>query len=331
MSEALNIPEGGLDLNSAAALMLDRADGNRENEATEEEPRNESEALAEGEVFEDESAETEIDDAELLDEEESYEEDDEVERISLKVDGEEVEVDLDELKKGYSRQASYTKKSQELASQRKEFEAHQQAILQERATYADLLGKLQNHLLIEEQGVEPNWDALFEENPVQASKQKYLYEKQSKARKDQLGRIASEQNRLSQELQAEQTRVLQALIVEEKGKVRDLIPEWSDEKSFERGSSELREWLIDFGLEEAEINSLVKAKHVELAEMARRYATGKARTKAQPKQKRTVKAGSAGRSTRKRSQTKIAQAQGQRLQKTGRLQDAVELAKLLDL
>ena len=43
----------------------------------------------------------------------------------MKVDGQEIEVDLDELRNGYSRQQAYTKRSMELAEQRKAFEAEQ--------------------------------------------------------------------------------------------------------------------------------------------------------------------------------------------------------------
>ena len=39
---------------------------------------------------------------------------------AVKVDGEELEVSLDELVQGYSRQSDYTRKTQELASQRDE-------------------------------------------------------------------------------------------------------------------------------------------------------------------------------------------------------------------
>lgn len=48
--------------------------------------------------------------------------DDEGELYTVKVDGEEQQVTLDELRSGYSRQADYTRKTQELASRRREVE-----------------------------------------------------------------------------------------------------------------------------------------------------------------------------------------------------------------
>lgn len=46
-------------------------------------------------------------------------------RYTIKVNGEEVEVTLDELQNGYQRQSDYTKKTQELASERERLAAYQ--------------------------------------------------------------------------------------------------------------------------------------------------------------------------------------------------------------
>ena len=65
--------------------------------------------------------------SEVEDESEESDEEEEVEELyTLRVDGQEVEVSLDELLKGYSRQSDYTKKTQEIAEQRKQAEQLQQ-------------------------------------------------------------------------------------------------------------------------------------------------------------------------------------------------------------
>ena len=79
-------------------------------EETQDEPLEE-------EVLEEESEVEEESEEEELDEDESEEEPD---VYVVKVDGEELEVSLDELVKGYSRQSDYTRKTQELAGQRDE-------------------------------------------------------------------------------------------------------------------------------------------------------------------------------------------------------------------
>ena len=61
----------------------------------------------------------------------------------VKVDGVEQEVTLDELQNGYSRQQDYTRKTQELAQQRKSFEDQQSELAKKDAIYAQLLPQLE--------------------------------------------------------------------------------------------------------------------------------------------------------------------------------------------
>lgn len=328
--EQMTIPEGGLNVQDAAAMLLQRVESAGENQDAKEEPEAEQSSFLEGEV-EVEQEET-FDEAEVIegDEQEAFEED-ATERFTVKVDGEEIEVGLDELVNGYSRQSSYTKKSQALSQERKEFEEQRDAVLQERSVYADMLSKLQNRLLSEDTVPEPDWDALFDENPIQATRQKYEWDKAQQSRQSQLQKISDEQDRLSRELQVEQDRAMREIVTEQTAEVRKLIPEWSDDKGFKEGAQTLRDWLIDYGLDEADVNSMVMAKHVELAEMARRYALGISRSKERPAKQKTVRAGVSQRRSKSRPKAKAAQAQSQRLQKSGRLQDAVDLAKLLEL
>src|ERR1019366_6365179 len=61
-------------------------------------------------------------------------------KYTVKVDGKDVEVDEDELKKGYSRTADYTRKAQALAAERKAFDEGEKAkVLAERQTYSQYL------------------------------------------------------------------------------------------------------------------------------------------------------------------------------------------------
>ena len=327
--EQMTIPEGGLNVQDAAAMLLQRVESAGENQDAEKEPE-EVQSSIEGEA-EVEQEET-FDDADVIegDEAEAYEEDT-GERFTVKVDGEEIEVGLDELVNGYSRQSSYTKKSQALSQERKEFEEQRDAVLQERSVYADMLSKLQNRLLSEDTVPEPDWDALFDENPIQATRQKYEWDKAQQSRQGQLQKISDEQERLTRELQVEQDRAMREIVTEQTAEVRKLIPEWDDDKGFKEGAQTLRNWLIEYGLDEADVNSMVMAKHVELAEMARRYALGMSRSKERPAKQKTVRAGVSQRRGKARPKAKAAQAQSQRLQKSGRLQDAVDLAKLLEL
>ena len=73
----------------------------------------------------DESEELELDSEEVQDEEEDDEEaevESNVQSFKVRSDGVDLDVTLDELISGYSRQSSFTKKSQSLAEDRKSFE-----------------------------------------------------------------------------------------------------------------------------------------------------------------------------------------------------------------
>jgi hypothetical protein len=104
-------------------------------EVEEEAPESEEEGQAEEETEEEVAEEEEFD---VVAEEDL--------KYTIKVDGEELEVGIDELKNGYQRQADYTRKSQALAEQRKETEAIQSERMQleqERQMYANGLQMLQ--------------------------------------------------------------------------------------------------------------------------------------------------------------------------------------------
>ena len=80
------------------------------------------------------------------------------ERYEVKVDGEPVVVDLEELKNGYSRDADYRKKTMALADERRAFETESQAVAQERQQYQAGLAQLRSAL--ERIQGEPDWEQL---------------------------------------------------------------------------------------------------------------------------------------------------------------------------
>ena len=78
----------------------------------------------------DESHDSEYEAEEAEASEESYEEPQQTPKYRVKVDNEELEVDVDELIKGYSRTSDYTKKTQALAEQRKQIEAERAKVVE---------------------------------------------------------------------------------------------------------------------------------------------------------------------------------------------------------
>ena len=90
----------------------------------------ESQAEPEDEVVAADEADDETEESEEVEEEEESQPT--VRTFKVKVDGEEVEVPEDELLKGYSRTQDYTRKTQQLAEQRKAAESEFEQVRKER-------------------------------------------------------------------------------------------------------------------------------------------------------------------------------------------------------
>lgn len=95
-----------------------------------------------------------------------------VRTYKVKIDGAEIDVPEDELLKGYSRTADYTRKTQKLSEERKALESEAQAVKAEREEYSKVLAGLKTQL----QSVsEPDWEKLASEDPIEFVKQKELH------------------------------------------------------------------------------------------------------------------------------------------------------------
>src|SRR5581483_8162571 len=143
----------------------------------------------------------------------------------VKIDGVEHEVTEEELHKGYSRNADYTRKTQELAEQRKAQAAEFEAVRVERQEYAAKLKELYDALK-SQAPEEPNWDKLAAEHPdefprVHAQWQIY---------KDRLAAVAAEGQRAQQKVAEDTHKAYQAQMVEESKKLVEAVPAWKDEK-----------------------------------------------------------------------------------------------------
>jgi hypothetical protein len=248
----------------------------------------------------------------------------------VKVNGEEIEVTEDELLNGYSRQQDYTRKSQELAERRKAVEALEQEIEAERYQYAELLPRMRQQLEQQLQA-EPDWDKLYEQNPIEATKLERQWRQAKDQREAQIRAVEEEQARLAQiqqrKLQAEMQKHLQA----EAARLTELIPEWKDTNVAQKEHGEIRDFLFSKGFSEQDVEGIQHAGVVALARNAMLYERGlrkiteakEGRKSDSPKQ---MKPGSRGSQPRKRSDVEKAQT---RLRQTGRVADAASVIKSL--
>ena len=237
---------------------------------TEEEVVEQDQPLEE-EVFEDDEV-AEVDEVDEVEEdaEDGAEEEYTEEIYTIRVDGEDVDVTLDELQKGYSRQQSFTKRSQELAEQRRAFEEEAAETRQLRDAYAQ---QLELYAQQTQQTIpqEPDWVALSSEVSAQEfNRIKSGYE----AQKQSLERAEQERNRIAQEQQAEAQEAMKKHLEVQRDEMMNRIPQWQDEATRNEERLEVIKYAQKHvGFSEKELSNASDARAIEILYKAWKWDT----------------------------------------------------------
>lgn len=242
-------------------------------------------------------------------------------RYKAKVDGEEIEVDIDELINGYQRTADYTKKSQALAEQRKAIEAeriHLEQVKQERQAYAQKLQALNQFLSQQDQG--ENLEALKESDPIGYA----VKVAERTEREKQLAVVRAEQQRIAQQQQAEQQQSLQNHLKSEAQKLSAAIPELSTPKGDEV-RKQIREYAKSQGWSDEELGSVYDHRAVVALYKAMKFEQlQKSKPEIQKKVSQApkmLKSGTSVPPTKSQQDKQLSQ----RLKQTGKVKDAAAL------
>lgn len=303
VGQAANVFEG---------LMNAPANSKEESEGVEQEPVEAEAQEAEPEV---EATEEEQEDTETEEEEQP--------RYKVKAAGEEKEVTLDELVKGYQLGADYTKKTTEVAEQRKANEAERAAIEEAkyaRDTYAQRLQAIEQ--FITSQTPQEDLSYLKENDPIgYAVKVAELSEK-----KDQLNAIRAEQYRIGQLQQSEQAQAMQVRVEQEAQKLTAILPEFSDPAKGETVRKEIRNYGKTLGFTDEELSHVYDSRHVVTLHKAMMYdklqKSKPAITKKVSEAPKMLKAGSGN---TKSGNSETIKKQTQQLRQTGKVRDAAAL------
>lgn len=179
------------------------------------------------------------------------------------VNGERVKVSRDELLNGYSRQADYTRKTQELAAQRQQLEREWSAIEPLKAQLSEVLKGYQTEQ-------EPDWDHLRQNDPYQyAIAAADWQQKQAKKQQAEAQMQALQQEEARRRQQAEM-----AYVREQENRLLDMMPAWKDSEVRQKESVALVEYLTGkHGFTQADMNALSHgdARLVAIADKARKY------------------------------------------------------------
>jgi hypothetical protein len=299
-----------------------------EEDTQEEAVIEEAEEVIEPEIDEFEEQDEELVDEEDLeyDDEEDGEEETEVEEVEeqpvyrVTVDGEEIEVTQDELINGYSRQQDYTRKTQELANQRKTIEQQAQELAQRDAIYAQLLPKMEAQLQGELVN-EPDWDSLYNDDPIAFVREKQLWDE----KKEKLKAAQAEQQRLQQESYAQQQQLIAQQVQEGQQKLLEIIPEWKNAEVASKEKLAIRDYGINvLGYSPQEMDAIYDYRALLGLRNAWLNSKTVEATKKKPTQKAPARVARPGTTTRKKSVAPAKRAK-QVLAKTGKVQDAAKV------
>lgn len=313
--------DGSIDSVADSLIMGNEGEENPTDEDLLDQPEEESNEAGpedDGEDLDD-TADDESDDQDE-DEAEEAEDAGQQELYTVKVDGEEREVTLDDLKRSFSGQAYIQKGMQEAAEAKKEAEGVYQALLNERQQLSQLLYQAQSGQLAPPP-VPPSRE-LFNNDPIGYMEAKLSYDEALQTYQNQQYQIQQVTESQNQQMQIAQQQYLQG----EMQRLAQAIPEFGDAKT----ASKLKEDLVQFGSKigysEAELSEVMDHRAILVLQKAMKYdqlvegkskATQKAsnaRPVVKPGTKKTGRTGAA-------KQRQNAQA---RMKKTGSIDDVAK-------
>jgi len=323
------IPALGGSVTEAQEALLSLLDPEEEKPQEEEaEPTEveESQPEEEDESFEEEEEE----ESEEEDESEPADEEDDEELYAVTVDGEEVGVNLEELMRGYSRQSDYTKKTQQVAEDRREMESLQEKynseiaqIQAERNQYVEALNRVVQNTSSElDKYSNIDWVALKESDPIEYVTRRDEY----REAQDNIKKIQEEQVVASRRQQFAQKQNYEQVVSAERGKLVEFIPEFADDSKRKAIVDSIQSYAITQGFTSDELDNLVDHRSVVVLDKARKYDEMQ---KANPKAKKlknkpkVIRSGTG--TTKKDSLKSKRNEQMKRLRGTGHLDDASAL------
>ena len=270
-----------------------------------------------------------FDDPELIDqieEEETSNTNQELYKVT--VDGQEQEVTLDELMKGYSRQSDYTRKTEKLSQERKALEERNAEALRtseeakiKRDEYERNLHLLTEQLSANNQTVD--MDKLYAEDPAEYVRE----EARQRKRQELLQASKVEQQRLQAEKAQENDKNYQVYLAQQRKLLEEKLPIYADQKKGPEFVRNLTEYAKSIGYTDQDIAQLIDHRAVIMLANAYRYDKLK---KANVKNKKVTKVSKVVSSSSPNVQddndiAKRMKSKKATLKKSGKVNDAVSV------
>ncbi len=244
---------------------------------------------------------------------------------TVKVDGEESEVTLQELLDGYGYQAHNTRKSQQLAEERTTLETETAEVRQSREAYAERLAQVEEALT----GMtpeEPDWEKLEKENPQRFTIEHAKWQRHQ----SHLAAVKAERESVRTDQMADYEKQLREYRASESDALLKVIPAWKDAEKAKAGAAEISAYAQTLGYSEAEVNQVMDHRAILMMRKSMLYdrsrKTGKEKLKGKPKgSSKTLKPGV--RRPRGSKATKRVLDARRRVRSTGSVKDATDFLK----
>ena len=180
----------------------------------------------------------------------------------VKVAGQELDVTLDELKNGYSRDADYRRKTEELSYDKKQFMSESE---KQRQNYSSKLNEANQLLSVAQQQLQTeinssDLERLYEEDPTEAARIEHrLRRKQEKL------------NQAMEKTQSEQRKQFEGFLSDQKKQLASKMPEFSDPAKASQLASSMKSTLNNYGFNDQEISQVYDHRIVMLVNDAMKY------------------------------------------------------------
>ena len=234
------------------------------------------------------------------------------------VNGEKIDVDLDELKAGYQKDADYRRKTEELAIDKRQLASDRDRLTKDYSTKLEDLNNLTMTLNAEVNSElsSKDLDKLFDEDPTEAAK----LERQIRRRKETIVQA-------QRKLRSHQENQFQEIVREEQKKVALKHPDFGDPIKGSSLKTNMRNYLIGRGFNDQEVNQVYDSRMFDVIMDAMTHQNNE---KLKPtlvskkvKPSKVIKSGIKESKEDKISQNRLEKIK--RLQRSGNPRDAAEL------
>ncbi|RVK19426.1 hypothetical protein CN165_12725 [Sinorhizobium medicae] len=167
------------------------------------------------------------------------------------------QVPFSELQSGYLRQADYTRKTQELAEQRKQYQLQQIDINSlKRDVVAELDHKTHEIAALLSLVEEPDWDYLVENEPAEFQRQLWLKNKREQQIGAKLNELYAHRAALVQQAEEHERTVRERQIRDSYQQLIAHSPEWKDESYARNRTEAITELFKEKGFDREEIGGI---------------------------------------------------------------------------